>query len=72
VVRRVVTFPEGGDIEAMAQLASTQGIAPAAFREAARNVSLVADLDPAARDLEGYLFPDTYDVTRRPTPRPCW
>jgi UPF0755 protein len=66
VVRRVVTFPEGSGLEAMAQLASTQGIAPAAFREAARNVSLVADLDPAARDLEGYLFPDTYDVTRRP------
>jgi UPF0755 protein len=66
VVRRVVTFPEGSDLEAMAQLAATQGIAPAAFREAARNVSLVADLDPQARDLEGYLFPDTYDVTRRP------
>ncbi|HEU5322134.1 MAG TPA: endolytic transglycosylase MltG, partial [Methylomirabilota bacterium] len=56
----------GSDIEAMAQLASTQGMAPAAFREAARNASLVADLDPEARDLEGYLFPDTYDVTRRP------
>jgi peptidoglycan lytic transglycosylase G len=66
VVRRVVTFPEGSDVEAMAQLVSTQGLAPAAFREAARNVSLVSDLDPAARDLEGYLFPDTYDVTRRP------
>jgi UPF0755 protein len=66
VVRRVVTFPEGSDIEAMAQLVLVQGIAPAAFREAARNVSLVADLDPEARDLEGYLFPDTYDVTRRP------
>jgi UPF0755 protein len=66
VVRRVVTFPEGSDIEAMAQLAATQGIAPAAFREAARDTSLVAGLDPAARDLEGYLFPDTYDVTRRP------
>jgi UPF0755 protein len=66
VVRRVVTFPEGSDLEAMAQLASTQGIAPAAFREAARNVALIADLDPQAQDLEGYLFPDTYDVTRRP------
>ncbi len=66
VVRRVVTFPEGSDIDTMAQLAATQGIAPAAFREAARNVLLVADLDPQAQDLEGYLFPDTYDVTRRP------
>lgn len=66
VIRRVVTFPEGSDIETMAQLVAAQGVAPAAFREAARNVSLVADLDPQAQDLEGYLFPDTYDVTRRP------
>src|SRR5688572_31282525 len=25
------------------------------------NVSLVSDLDPAAKNLEGYLFPDTYE-----------
>jgi UPF0755 protein len=25
------------------------------------NVSLIADLDPKANNLEGYLFPDTYD-----------
>lgn len=25
------------------------------------NVSLISDLDPAAKNLEGYLFPDTYD-----------
>jgi UPF0755 protein len=25
------------------------------------NVSLIADLDPAAKNLEGYLFPDTYE-----------
>jgi len=25
------------------------------------NVSLISDIDPAARNLEGYLFPDTYD-----------
>lgn len=27
------------------------------------NVSLVADLDPEARNLEGYLFPDTYEFS---------
>ena len=27
----------------------------------------VADLDPDARDLEGYLFPDTYALPRRTT-----
>jgi UPF0755 protein len=66
VIRHVVTFPEGSDVEAMAQLVAAQGVAPAAFREAARSVALIADLDPQAQDLEGYLFPDTYEVTRRP------
>lgn len=66
VIRRVVTFPEGSDIETMAQLVASQGIAPASFRTAAREVALVSGLDAEAQDLEGYLFPDTYDVTRRP------
>jgi UPF0755 protein len=66
VVRRTITFPEGRDIEEMAQIAANQGIDGAAFRAAAKDVSLVADLDPEAKDLEGYLFPDTYDLTRRP------
>jgi UPF0755 protein len=66
VVRRELTFPEGKTIEEMAQLAMVQGIAPAAFTAAARQVKLIADLDAQATDLEGYLFPDTYDVSRRP------
>jgi len=66
VVRRDVTFPEGKTIEEMAQLALSQGIAPLAFATAAREGKLIEDLDPAAPDLEGYLFPDTYDVSRRP------
>jgi UPF0755 protein len=65
VIRRVVTFPEGSDIESMAGLVTAQGIAPATYRAAAAQATLVSDLDPAASDLEGYLFPDTYDVTRR-------
>ena len=32
------------------------------------NVSLVSDLDPAARNLEGYLFPDTYEFSPETTP----
>ena len=66
VVRRPITFPEGRDIGEMAQIAAGQGIDAAAFREAAKDVSLIRDLDPEAKDLEGYLFPDTYDLTRRP------
>ncbi len=66
VVRRTVTFPEGTDLDDMAILVEAQGISAAAFREAAKEVSLLLDLDAEAKDLEGYLFPDTYDVTQRP------
>ena len=31
------------------------------------NVSLIADLDPKARNLEGYLFPDTYEFAPEST-----
>ena len=47
------------------------GSAPrAAFVDAARDASLIRDLDPLATDLEGYLFPDTYPVPRH-TPAPA-
>ena len=32
------------------------------------NVSLISDLDPQARNLEGYLFPDTYEFSPETTP----
>ncbi|QQS45547.1 MAG: endolytic transglycosylase MltG [Acidobacteriota bacterium] len=32
-----------------------------------KNTSLIADLDPAADSLEGYLFPDTYEYTSNST-----
>ena len=32
------------------------------------NVSLIGDLDPVARNLEGYLFPDTYEFSPETTP----
>ena len=34
---------------------------------AAANGELVRDIDPQARDLEGYLFPETYTLPRRAT-----
>jgi UPF0755 protein len=68
VVRRTVTFPEGSDIDAMARLAATRGIVMEDFLRAARNPAPIRDLDPAAPDLEGYLFPDTYDLTKKPDP----
>lgn len=63
-----VTFREGLTIREMADLFEGQGLGTAAsFRDAAADKSLVADLDPAATDLEGYLFPETYAVSRHVT-----
>jgi UPF0755 protein len=62
---RPVTFPEGLTIAEMSKIFEASGLGPAAaFVAAARDVSQVSDLDPAARDLEGYLFPDTYALPR--------
>jgi UPF0755 protein len=63
---RSITFPEGLTIKQMAQVFATRQFGPAQeFEDAATDVSLIEDLDPAARDLEGYVFPDTYTLTRR-------
>ena len=60
-----LTFREGLTIAEMAQVFETHGFGPAAsFVSAASDASLVRDVDPAAKDLEGYLFPDTYSLPR--------
>jgi UPF0755 protein len=60
-----ITFPEGLTIRDMASLYESRGLGKARdFVQAARNTALIRDLDPAASDLEGYLFPDTYTVGR--------
>jgi UPF0755 protein len=62
VERREVTFPEGRSIFEMAELVTKAGLSSDGFLAAARDASLISDLDPGAKSLEGYLFPDTYDV----------
>jgi UPF0755 protein len=70
VFLRSITFPEGLAIRDLARGYEARGFgAAASFAEAAAAVDLVADLDPAARDLEGYLFPDTYALGRRDAAR---
>ena len=65
---RPITFPEGLTIKQMAALYESKGFGEAsAFIEAAKNAALVHSIDPAAKDLEGYLFPDTYSLARRAT-----
>jgi UPF0755 protein len=66
VVRRELTVPEGRNLEETAELASAQGLPVAEFLAAARDPAAIRDLDGQATDLEGYLFPDTYDVSRGP------
>jgi UPF0755 protein len=68
VYNRRITFPEGLTIQEMARLYEQQGFGKAAnFIEAARDPNAIRSLDPAATDLEGYLFPETYSVPRDTT-----
>ena len=65
-----LTIPEGytrwdiADEVARLRLASRE-----AFLEATNNVELVADLAPEAKNLEGFLFPDTYHFARPSEPQ---
>jgi UPF0755 protein len=61
-----VTFPEGLTVAEMAAIFESHGSGSAAsFKDAARNAALIHALDPEAKDLEGYLFPETYALSRR-------
>lgn len=70
VVQHFVTVVEGLTLEETADLLDAAGFgAEDAFLRAMRRPDLIADLDPAAETLEGYLFPDTYAFARG-TPEP--
>jgi UPF0755 protein len=70
VYLRSVTFPEGLTIRQMAAIYQDSGLGAARdFVAAAGDEGLVAGDDPAARNLEGYLFPDTYALPRRASAR---
>ncbi len=58
-------IPEGLNMFDIAAVVEGLGLSPAReFLAEARDASLIRDLAPAAPTLEGYLFPDTYRVTR--------
>lgn len=61
-----VVVPEGFTMFDIAQAVEQAGLGPAAdFLKVAQNdTALVADFDPGAKSLEGYLFPDTYQFSR--------
>jgi len=67
VFTKTVVVPEGSsifDIGARLELAGF-GTRQGFVDGAAKQVGLVADLDPGAKSLEGYLFPDTYHFPRK-------
>jgi UPF0755 protein len=66
VYARSVVVPEGFNMYEVANAVEQAGLGPAAdFLIAAQNdLFLLKDIDPSAKSLEGYLFPDTYQFTR--------
>jgi UPF0755 protein len=63
-----VVVPEGFTIFDIARAIEAAGLGPAEnFLKVAESNALVADLDPFAHSLEGYLFPDTYQFSRMMT-----
>jgi UPF0755 protein len=65
VYRRTITFREGLTIAEMAKVFESSGFgASADFQKAASDPEAIKALDPAATDLEGYLFPETYALPR--------
>jgi UPF0755 protein len=66
IYTRRITFPEGLTIAEMARLFEMREFGAAKdFIAAAQNAALIAELDPEAPDLEGYLFPETYSMPRQ-------
>ena len=64
-----LVVPEGRNVFDIAAAVEKLGLFSAdAFFEAASDPKLIADLDPKARNLEGYLFPNTYRLSRATTP----
>ena len=66
VYKRLLTFREGLTIARDGAGVRGEGIWQGRRVSARRRRTrqLIADLDPAARDLEGYLFPETYSLPR--------
>ena len=64
-----LVVPEGRNMFDIAAAAEQLGLFKGSeFLAPARDPSLIRDLDPRAPTLEGYLFPDTYRLSRHTTP----
>jgi UPF0755 protein len=64
-----LVVPEGKNMFEIAASVEQLGLFKAGrFLAAASSPALIRDLDPLAPSLEGYLFPDTYRLSRHTTP----
>ena len=61
-----LTVPEGANVFDIAARVESAGLGTRDefLRAATQETALVADLDPSAKSLEGYLFPETYRFAR--------
>jgi UPF0755 protein len=66
VYYHTVIVPEGFTMFDIARAIEAAGLGPADdfLKVAQSDTALIADIDPNARSLEGYLFPETYEFTR--------
>ena len=66
VINQTVTLVEGLTLEETADRLVEAGLGRReVFLDLMRSPELIADLDPDAQDLEGYLFPETYQFAPR-------
>ena len=64
-----LVVPEGRNMFDIAADVEKLGLGEASgFVAAARDPAMIRDLDPQAPTLEGYLFPNTYKLSRHATP----
>jgi UPF0755 protein len=70
VYTKSVTIPEGANLFDVAARLEQAGFGPRqAFVDvASAQTDLIADIDPTAKSLEGYLFPATYNLAPKATP----
>jgi UPF0755 protein len=65
VYQHAITIPEGLTLRQIAAIMEVSGLSSAKEAlEAMQDITLLSDIDPAASDLEGYVFPDTYYYVR--------
>ncbi|MBI4389112.1 MAG: endolytic transglycosylase MltG [Nitrospinae bacterium] len=64
-VKYSITVPEGYSVREIASLLEQRGLADKnAFMDAAHDRQLIGSLGLPGDSLEGYLFPETYDISR--------